>query len=138
MDAAEINKGMGDNGLASDPAFYNLNFIIGRLPNIPPEEEGHVLGLYYPNGTPTIVLPRDADRSTLLHEVGHRYSHYYHDDLSEPSAEAFRKMHESRGRVFRSVPQGETFTCPDCGNSFLVYGDDVQCSQCFARYRRMA
>ena len=132
MDAAEISQVLHDEGLASDPAFRDLNFIMGTLP------EKNVLGLYYPDPIPSIIaLPPDADKSTLLHEVGHRYGHYYYGDISEEFAETFRKGHELHGRALFFAPVMEYFNCPDCNTRFKILGNEIRCPTCLVGYRRV-
>lgn len=92
---------MQESGLASDQAFDFLHFV-----NEPINESRgdlRVLGLYYPERAhdpggyippSTIMLPEDASYSTLLHELGHRHGHFYHNDISEGYAERWRDAHE--------------------------------------------
>ncbi len=89
MDARTIDRVMYGKGLAADPAFQALTIIIEPIPCF----NGCPLGLYY-HDTRTIVVPPDADESTLLHELGHRYGDYHYQDLSEEFAECFRMRHE--------------------------------------------
>ena len=89
MDATTIDSVMRATGLAADPAFEALTFLIEPIPWM----NGYPRGLYFP-ATKTIVLPPDANESVLLHEVGHRYGDFYYGDLSEEFAEAFRMRYQ--------------------------------------------
>lgn len=97
----EIDRFMQETGLAEDPAFDDLNFLIepinatlnGRT----------ILGLYYKSHSidhlgaipaHTIHLPENADYQTLLHELGHRHGDYYHQNLSEEYAEQYRMKNQ--------------------------------------------
>lgn len=102
MDYEQIDSYMQRNGLAKEPAFEYLHFLIE---NIPPREHTTILGLYFPEGEirgqpfgylppSTIILPADASEDTLLHELGHRYGDFYYSNLSEEFAENFRKARE--------------------------------------------
>lgn len=93
MDYPTIDQLMVAKSLASDPAFEDLNITIQPVPSL----NGCPLGLYYPD-TATIILPPDASEGALLHELGHRYGHYYFNDLSERYAEHFRQRYQ-KGRV---------------------------------------
>lgn len=89
MDFTEIDSIMVSKGIAADPAFDALHFLVETIPSF----NGCPLGLYYPD-TATIILPPDGTISALLHELGHRHGHYYYDDLSEGYAENYRKGYE--------------------------------------------
>ena len=98
MDYPAIDQFMKKTGLAVEPAFDYLHFMTERIPS---EANRKILGLYYPDGDmshdgygylppSTIILPPDSSEGTLLHELGHRYGHFYYNDLSEPFAENYR------------------------------------------------
>ncbi len=96
----EIDRFMQETGLAQDPAFDYLHFLIEYIPS---QGDQSYLGLYYPAAEhqrygyippSTIVLPPDSTPSTLLHELGHRHGHYYYGDLSEQFAESYRERME--------------------------------------------
>ena len=89
MDYGKIDSIMANKGIAKDPAFDALHFLVETIPSF----NGCPLGLYYPD-TATIILPPDGTTSALLHELGHRHGHYYYGDLSEGYAENYRKAHE--------------------------------------------
>jgi hypothetical protein len=102
MDFQEVDRYMRATGLANEPAFIFLHFLFEPIPLM---EKRKILGLYFPEGEEpqnlfgylppsTIILPPDADTSTLLHELGHRCGDYYYGDLSEEFAEAFRRQFE--------------------------------------------
>jgi hypothetical protein len=103
MNYDEIDAFLKKTGLASEPAFDNLHVMTAE---IAPTPHSKILGLYFPEGDSggefgnlppsTTVLPPDVSKSTVLHELGHRYGHYYYDDLSEEFAEAYRKAQEKR------------------------------------------
>ena len=91
---------MQESGLAADPAFDFLHFanepITAQKGTLP------ILGFYYPESSrdhrgyvppSTIILPENASYDTLLHELGHRYGHFYFNDLSESFAERWAKEH---------------------------------------------
>lgn len=88
MDYAEVDAVINRHGFAREPAFTD---VIVSVHSIAPEMKA--IGLYYPE-TGTIVIPPDQPEAVLLHELGHRYGHYYHNDLSEPYAEAFRAHYQ--------------------------------------------
>lgn len=98
MKYSQIDSFMRTTGLDKEPAFGILNIMTAPIP------DKHVLGLYYPVGSlgdpdfgylppSTTIIPEDADYQTLLHELGHCYNWYYHNDLGEESAEAWRRDH---------------------------------------------
>ena len=89
MDFQDIQIIMANKNLASNPAFDDLKILIEPIPCF----NGCPLGLYYPDNA-LIVLPPDATKGALFHELGHRYGHFYYDDLSERYAENFRKKYE--------------------------------------------
>ncbi|MDP2729123.1 MAG: hypothetical protein Q8O55_01415 [Dehalococcoidales bacterium] len=104
MDFPGIDRFMKETGLDAEPAFVDLHFLTETIPS---PEDRRILGLYFPEGEQekegfgylppsTIILPPDASEGTLLHELGHRYGHYYHGDLSEPFAENYRMAQEKR------------------------------------------
>ena len=116
MDYNEVTQTIADMGLTNDPAFQDLFIRIEPTPNL----NGCPLGLYFPeaevvHGEPylprTIVIPPDATKSTLKHELGHRYGHYYYNDLSERYAEKFRQAYDDRrallyqGNHFERLPK---------------------------------
>jgi len=130
MNAGTIDSVMRARGLASDPAFQDLTFLIEPIPcisNICP------LGEYSPE-TSTIVLPPDADESVLLHELGHRYGDFYHHDLSEEFAWAFSTRYGLRVVLF--VPDGSDLNCP-CGARVYITGPEIRCPNCSSVYRRV-
>jgi len=97
MDYDAIDRFMKRTGLANEPAFDFLHIMNEPIPS---PETRKILGLYYPDGDEakdgfgylppsTMILPPDADVSTLLHELGHRYGHFYYDDLTEAFAESY-------------------------------------------------
>lgn len=107
MDYAEIDRIMLTKSLATDPAFGDeLKISIQEMPNL----NGCPLGLYYPD-TAAIALPLNASEAALLHELGHRHGHYYHNDLSEKYAEAFRERYQKgtvllyMGNHFENLPK---------------------------------
>ncbi|MBA7635591.1 hypothetical protein ES703_43195 [subsurface metagenome] len=106
MNYNEIDKIMVSKSLASDPAFNDVTISIEPIPSF----NGCPLGLYYP-GTATIILPPNATEAALLHELGHRHGHCYHDNLSEKYAEDFRKSHQGgkallyAGNHFENLPK---------------------------------
>ncbi len=104
MDYPAIDQFMQKTGLAKEPAFDLLHFMTSDIPS---RENARILGLYYPDGDleqdgfgylppSTIILPSDASEGTLLHELGHRYGHYYYNNLSEQFAENYRKEQEKK------------------------------------------
>ena len=134
MDFQAIDQFMKQTGLATEPAFDYLHFL---TENIPSSENRRILGLYYPEGDTekdgfgylppsTIILPLDSSESTLLHELGHRYGHFYYDNLSEEFAENYRRAQEKKlqpvyaGRLarFKEVPmeriRSRNLVCADC------------------------
>lgn len=90
MDFAEIDRVINAHGFASDPAFTDVYISVHDIPL-----EMNAIGLYYPDSE-VIVIPPDGLESVLLHELGHRYGHYYFNDLTEQYAEAFRKRYENQ------------------------------------------
>lgn len=88
-------------GLLQEPAFQQLTFVIEPIPC---DNSGCALGLYDPNRG-VIILPPQFLESALIHELGHRYGHYYYNDLSEAFAEKFRR-HYLPGSVLAAVPAG--------------------------------
>ncbi len=108
MDYSDVDRIINSHGFDSEPAFTNVEVSIHDIPQPKPNE--CILGLYYPDSE-LIVIPPNGMESTLLHELGHRYYHYYYNDLSEPSAENFRKKYQGaaalmyRGSDFSRLPR---------------------------------
>jgi hypothetical protein len=90
MDFVEIDRIINDHGFASEPAFTDVYISVHEIP-----PEMNAIGLYYPDSE-VIVIPPDGLESVLLHELGHRYGHFYFEDLTEQYAEAFRRRYETR------------------------------------------
>lgn len=76
-------------GMAKEPALVGTAF---SVEDISCENSKCPLGLYDPN-TNTITIPPGFYDSVLVHEIGHRFGHYYYNDLSEAFAERFRMEH---------------------------------------------
>lgn len=149
MDTAEIDSVMRAKGLYGNAAYDNLVFLIEPIGQM----DGCPLGLYFsstkavidPSGTfyrmyddpqwGTIILPPDADVSTLLHEVGHRYSDYYRHDLSESAAEQFREKYDD-GVGRRHFVLARSYLECACHARMTVAGNELTCPRCGARYRR--
>jgi hypothetical protein len=100
LDYGYFDKLIQKHGWENEPAFDKVLLEIAPLPPMP----GHPLGLYYPDPDHTlkvqpgtIWVPPESDEETSLHELGHRYGHYYYGDLSEEFAENFRKAHSPAG-----------------------------------------
>jgi len=72
-----------------DPAFENTKFAIDELPAM----NGRWLGAYFPSENLIVVSP-EAKEGVVLHEMGHRHSDFYYHDLSEQSAESFRRVYQ--------------------------------------------
>ena len=89
MDFSEVDEILARHGLAQEPAFDKVGIDIRPIPDM----NGCPLGLYYPDSG-NIVIPPDGYESVLLHELGHRYGHYYYNDLSEPFAEDYRRRYQ--------------------------------------------
>lgn len=97
MDYQTIDRIINKHGFASEPAFKDLTVSLNHI--YQPEPKKYcILGLYYPEYGMN-VIPPDAAEATVLHELGHRYCHYYYDDLSEESAESFRKTFQRNGAM---------------------------------------
>lgn len=120
MDYGEIDRFMKSTGLANDPAFDYLHFV--DEPITATKDGRKILGLYYPEKAhdlwgyippSTIHLPPDGSEETLKHELGHRYGHYYYNDLSEEYAERWRKAHEGGGDIMRLVASDRCQGCPE-------------------------
>ncbi len=99
----EIDQYMKRTGLAREPAFEDLHFLMESIPEL---ERRKILGLYFPDGEKpgnqfgylpprTIILPPDCDDQTLLHELGHHHGVYYLGDISEGYAERWRMSHQN-------------------------------------------
>jgi len=86
MEDVRVRKTILRYGLAHDLAFADTRVLFdpircnGRCP----------LGMY-DTDTNIIYLAPIWSEATLLHELGHRHGHYYHDDISEGYAERWRK-----------------------------------------------
>jgi len=89
MDFPEIDQILIRHRLDREPAFDKVGIDIRPIPDM----NGCPLGLYYPDSE-LIVIPPDGYESVLLHELGHRYGHYYYNDLSEPFAEDYRRRYQ--------------------------------------------
>lgn len=118
MDYSDIDRIITSHGLASEPAFQDVNITIQPIPNLngcplglyfPSREYLHQFGRTIPEGT--IIIPPDSYDSVLLHELGHRYGHYHHNNLSEQFAETYRKRYQGgvvlfySGSDFRRLPK---------------------------------
>jgi len=121
MDYQQVDNYMKSKGWDKEPAFDFLYFL--NEP-IPPTEKKRILGLYFPEGEQpqnkygylppsTIILPPDANTSTLLHELGHRHGHFYYNDISEEYAENWRKAHEGQGNM-QPVMRAKSDVCSAC------------------------
>lgn len=86
-DLEKVDNIMRSRGLLNDPAFSQTQFQITPLACM----DGCPVGLYRYNEN-LIQLPPGFSEGTVLHELGHRFGHYYHDDLSEAYAEDYRKQ----------------------------------------------
>lgn len=111
MDFHEVDEILFRHGLDQEPAFDKVGIAIRPIPNM----DGCPLGLYYP-GNGTIVIPPDGYESVLLHELGHRYGHYYYNNLSEPFAEDYRR-HYQRGTALM-YSGGDFDRLPKLGSLF--------------------
>ena len=100
------------HGIQDEPAFDKVLVEIAPLP----AQYRDTLGLYYPDPDHavqvepgTIWIPPNADEETVLHELGHRRGHFYHNDLSEKTAEAYRLSHPPRLPArLEAVPENNT------------------------------
>ncbi|GAI91891.1 unnamed protein product, partial [marine sediment metagenome] len=124
LNYSDIQEILSSKRLAGDPALHALNFQIEPIPSL----NGCPLGLYFPRDEylrqfgkvisgGTIILPPDAQEFTLLHEIGHRYGHYYHNDLSEGFANDFARKYLGVGARFliETCPQQDcTGFCHTC------------------------
>ncbi len=135
MDFKEVDRVINSHGFASEPAFKDVYISVHPIPQYDPKT--CVLGLYYPDEE-VIVIPPDGLESTLLHELGHRYSDYYYGDISEPAAENFRKHYQGaaalmyQGRDFARFPHmGMLFTEGEPGaiemDSTRVSNEALEC-----------
>lgn len=106
MDYSEVDRIINSHGFASEPAFKDVYVSVHNISSYYP----CVLGLYYPDSE-VIVIPPDGLESTMLHELGHRFNHFYYNDLSEEAAEVFRKRYQGaaalmyRGQDFTRLPR---------------------------------
>lgn len=106
MDYPDIDQILLRHGLGQEPAFDKVGIAIRPIPDM----NGCPLGLYYPDSA-LIIIPPDGQESVLLHELGHRYGHYYHNNISEPFAEDYRHRYQKgdalmySGRDFGRLPK---------------------------------
>ena len=85
-------------GMENEQAFKDITFYVEPLPCL--NGNGACpIGLYLYKENKIFVSPGFSD-GTVLHELGHRYGHYYYNDLSESYAESFRK-----GQMVYLLPQ---------------------------------
>jgi len=115
----DIRDIMYSKGLASDPAFRNVNFAIVDK-QLPCLTEGCPLGLYFPDNehmaglgnvpSKTIVIPYDCSEGVLIHELGHHWGNVYKHDLSEKFAENYRQKY---GGAVPSMACAQ-FACMSC------------------------
>jgi len=89
MNYLQLDLLLKRHGLDGEPAFKDVNVAIQELP----EQYSNVLGLYYPDEQ-FIVVPPGSNEQTILHELGHRYGHYYQQNLTEKFAEQYRLSHQ--------------------------------------------
>lgn len=98
----DIYSTMVKTGLSSEPAFMDTSFVLAPIPCY----DGRCpLGLYDPD-TRTVILPPEFSEAALLHELGHRYDHYYSrsGNLSEDFAESFRKKYSNGNAMVAYLP----------------------------------
>ncbi len=113
MDFNRFERILNHYGLNDDPAISDPNFLV-RIAPLPPEYEKQALGLYYPEAPENpfksrLWVPPDADDETVKHELGHRIGHYYFDDISEPTAEVYRKK-KFAGVVMKAAMRGPSLS----------------------------
>ena len=89
IDYEHIENVILSKGFGSEPAFSNTTFNVEPIPCLN-GSNACPIGLYLYRENKIVVSPGWSE-GTLLHELGHRYGHYYYDDLSESFAESFRK-----------------------------------------------
>jgi len=130
MDFQEVDQILARHGLSQEPAFDKVSIDIRPIPDM----NGCPLGLYYPDSA-TIVIPPDGYESVLLHELGHRYGHYYYDNLSEVFAEDYRRRYQrgnalmySGGDFTRLQRFGELFQEGEKGTLAMAFSSPLSSS----------
>ncbi len=116
MDYNRFGQILVKYGIEREPAWDDLQVLIAQLPPM----KQNPLGLYYPDGDPALDVPPnclwvppDSDDDTVLHELGHRFGHYYYDDLTEPFAEKYRYKYKPPVAMY--LGHGRyTHRCPCC------------------------
>lgn len=108
MDLQEAARLVLSLNLADEPAVRTMDVQIHTIPPLP---DGRCpLALYFPDRG-LAVIPPDGTPDAVIHEIGHRVGHYYHRDLSEPFAEAFRAKYRQgpallyQGADFSRIPR---------------------------------
>lgn len=128
MDYETIDRFMKETGLAEEPAFDDLNFLIEPINST--MNGRTILGLYYKNSARdnvgalpahTIHLPEDSDYQTLIHELGHRHGDYYHQNLSEEYAERYRYDNQYLLPAVARVSEAPVAATLVPANAHLVY-----------------
>jgi len=97
MDYNDVQQIMERMGVADEPAFKDVKVTIQAMPYI----DGCPLGLYHTSGL--IALPPNFQPAALYHELGHRYGHYYYNNLSESYAEQWRKHYQREDNTLMYV-----------------------------------
>lgn len=132
MDYSDVDRIITNRGFASERAFKDVIVSIHPIPNL----DGCPLGLYYPDSG-MIVIPPEGQEPALLHELGHRYGHYYYNNLSEQYAEDFRRRYQTgpvtmyHGSNFAALPKmGRIFAegergAVEVGFDRPLHGDDL-------------
>lgn len=132
MDYTDVDRIITGHGFASERAFKDVTVSIHPIPDL----DGCPLGLYYPDSG-MIVIPPEGQEPVLLHELGHRYGHYYYNNLSEQYAEDFRRRYHGgpvmmyHGSNFAALPKmGRIFAegergAVEVGFERPLHGDDL-------------
>lgn len=119
MRYTDISRIMSDKGLSSEPAFQYVTFVLEPISC----NNGCPLGLYDADDQ-TIILPTDFTEGALLHELGHRYEHYYHGrNLSEDFAESFRNAYSGGGRTLLTYQPADKWGSLTAYESLFQEGD---------------
>lgn len=103
--SGRIEAVMAKHGLLGAPAFSGTKFIIGEI-NC---DHRCPLGIYDTDNNEIYLAPLFSE-DTLLHELGHRYAHYYQNQpFSEELADMFMRTHRSNRLLVAEGTAAESY-----------------------------
>ena len=102
---SRIEAVMVKHGLLGDPAFVGTKFFVDEILC----QSRCPLGMYDVDNNEIYLAPLFSE-DTLLHELGHRYGHYYYaKPFSEEFANMFMKTHQSNKHLVAEGTPAESY-----------------------------